>query len=313
MNTTVLTRGLPWALVSAAAFGFSGPLGDSLMTAGWSTGATTLVRIGGAALILLPVAVVLGLRHRPTGASLRTIATYGVFAVAGAQLCFFYALQHLDVGVALLLEFLAPVLLVGWTWFRTRRPPRTVTVLGCAVAIVGLMFVVDVFGAGRVDLVGVLWGLAAAVCVCVYFSLPAGSDGDGGVPPMLLISGGTIVAAVLLTATGLLGLTPLHVGARTAVLGGVSMHWLLVAAQMVVIATVVAYLTGVIGIRRLETRVASFVGLSEVLFGVLAAWLLVDQIPTLAQLFGGLLILAGIVLIRRAELRTATTAEPVGA
>lgn len=301
MDTTVLTRGLPWALASAAAFGFSGPLGESLQAAGWSSGATTLVRVAGAALILLPVAVVLGLRHRPTGVSLRTIVVYGVFAVSGAQLCFFYALQHLDVGVALLLEFLAPVLLVGWTWFRTRRPPRTITVLGCVVALVGLAFVVDVFGAGRVDVVGVLWGIAAAVCVCVYFSLPAGRDGDGGVPPMLLISGGTVVAAVLLTVTGLAGLTPLKVGSGTAELGGVAMSWLVVAAMMVVISTVIAYVAGVVAIRRLDTRVASFVGLSEVLFGVLAAWLLVDQVPTLTQALGGFLILGGIVLIRRAE------------
>lgn len=311
MDTTVLTRGLPWALVSAAAFGFSGPLGESLMAAGWSSGATTLVRIAGAALILLPVAVVLGLRHRPAGAALRTIVVYGVFAVSGAQLCFFYALQHLDVGVALLLEFLAPVLLVGWTWFRTRRPPRTVTVLGCVVALVGLAFVVDVFGASRVDLVGVLWGIGAAVCVCVYFSLPAGRDGDGGVPPLLLISGGTVVGAVLLTITGVLGLTPLRVGEGAAVLGGATMHWLVVAAMMVVISTVVAYLTGVVGIRRLDTRVASFVGLSEVLFGVLAAWLLVDQIPTLTQFLGGVLILGGIVLIRRAEVRAVSPVAAV--
>jgi drug/metabolite transporter (DMT)-like permease len=167
---------------------------------------------------------------------------------------------------------------------------------------VGLMFVVDVFGASRVDVVGVLWGLAAAVCVCVYFSLPAGRDGDGGVPPMLMISGGTVVAAVLLAITGVLGLTPLRAGSGTAVLGGVAMSWVIVAAMMVVISTVVAYVAGVVAIRRLDTRVASFVGLSEVLFGVVAAWLLVDQIPTLTQALGGLLILGGIVLIRRAEL-----------
>lgn len=303
MNTTVLTRGLPWALVSAAAFGFSGPLGESLLAAGWSSGATTLVRIGGAALVLLPVAVVLTRRHRPTVAALRTIAIYGVFAVTGAQLCFFSALQHLDVGVALLLEFLAPVLLVGWTWARTRRPPRTVTVFGCVVALVGLAFVVDVGGASRVDVVGVLWALAAAVCLCVYFSLPGGHDDDGGVPPLLMISGGTVVAAVLLAVTGLVGLTPLRIGAGTAVLGGVAMSWLVVAAMLVVFSTVVAYLTGVVAIRRLDTRVASFVGLSEVLFGVLSAWLLVDQVPTLTQFSGGVLILGGIALIRRAEMQ----------
>lgn len=308
MTPTALTRGLPWALVSAATFGFSGPLGSSLLEAGWSSGATTLLRIAGAAVLMLPVGLVLLRRHRPTGACARTVLAYGVFAVAGAQLCFFYALQHLSVGVALLLEFLAPVLLVGWTWFRTRRAPSATTFGGCALALVGLTFVVDLFGASRVDLVGIAWGLAAAVCVCVYFLLPAGG-GEDSMPPLLMISGGMVVGAVLLTVTGLAGITPLRAGAPTAALGGIAMSWLVIGAMLVVVSTVVAYVSGVVAIRRLDTRVASFVGLSEVLFGVLAAWLLVSQIPTLTQLFGGVLILAGIVVIRRAEIRGSGSAD----
>lgn len=296
----VLTRGLPLAVVSAATFGFSGPLATSMLEAGWSAGATTLIRIAGAAVLLAPVAVVLLVRHRLSARGTRTVLAYGVFAVAGAQLCFFYALQHLSVGVALLLEFLAPVLLVGWAWLRTGRAPGPTTVAGCVLALVGLVFVVDVFGSNRVDLVGIVWGLAAAVCVSVYFSLPGG-DGEGQVPSLLLISGGMAVGAVLLTVMGVTGLTPLVAGSSTAALGGVEMSWLVVSAMLVVISTVIAYVGGVLAIRRLDTRVASFVGLSEVLFGVLAAWLLVAQIPTLVQLFGGALILAGIVLIRRAE------------
>ncbi|MBW0103561.1 DMT family transporter [Pseudonocardia sp. KRD291] len=310
MNPTALTRGLPWALISAATFGFSGPLGSSLLEAGWSSGATTLLRIAGAAVLMLPVALVLLRRHGMAVDSARTVLAYGVFAVAGAQLCFFYALQHLSVGVALLLEFLAPVLLVGWTWFRTRRTPSATTFGGCMLALVGLAFVVDVFGPSRVDLVGIVWGLAAAVCVCVYFLLPGGT-GEGSMPPLLMISGGMVVGAVLLTVTGLTGITPLRAGAGTGVLGGIEMSWVLIGAMLVVISTVVSYVAGVVAIRRLDTRVASFVGLSEVLFGVLAAWLLVSQVPTLTQLIGGVLILAGIVVIRRAEVRTVALAEIV--
>ncbi|MDN5917110.1 MAG: EamA family transporter [Pseudonocardia sp.] len=303
MNPTVVPRGLPWALVSAATFGFSGPLGTSLLEAGWSSGATTLLRIAGSAVLMLPVALVLLRRHGMTAGSARTVLVYGVFAVAGAQLCFFYALQHLSVGVALLLEFLAPVLLVGWTWFRTRRTPSTTTFGGCVLALVGLAFVVDVFGPSRVDLVGIVWGIAAAGCVCVYFSLPGGG-GEDSMPPLLMISGGMAVGAVLLTVTGLTGITPLRAGSGTGVLGGIEMSWVVIGAMLVVISTVVAYVAGVVAIRRLDTRVASFVGLSEVLFGVLAAWLLVAQMPTLTQLVGGVLILAGIVVIRRAEVRS---------
>ena len=307
MNSTVLTRGLIWALISAATFGFSGPLGASLLEAGWSSGATTLLRIAGAAVLMLPVGIAQLRRYRLRTADAPVVLAYGVFAVAGAQLCFFYALQHLSVGVALLLEFLAPVLLVGWTWLRSRRAPGPVTLAGCVLALVGLTFVVDVFGASRVDLVGVVWGLGAAVCVCVYFSLPAGT-GEGSLPPLLMISGGMLVGALLLTVTGLTGITALRAGAGVGVLGGVPLPWEVIAALLVVVSTVVSYVTGVVAIRRLDTRVASFVGLSEVLFGVLAAWLLISQVPTVTQLFGGMLIVAGIVLIRRAEIRVEAVA-----
>ncbi|BBF99125.1 MULTISPECIES: EamA family transporter [Pseudonocardia] len=315
MSTSVVTRdhlvrGLAWALVSAAAYGFSGPLGSAFLEAGWSPGLTTLMRIAGAALLLLPVAVVLARRHRPDRAARRKIVIFGLFAVAGVQLCFFHALEYLSVGVALLLEFLAPVLLVGWTWITTRRTPSAITLAGCLVALAGLVFVVDPFGPQRVELVGILWGLASAVCVCVYFALPGGNR-EGQVPPLLMISGGMIVGAVSLTVTGLLGITPWKTGAPVGTLGGAELDWVLLLGMLVLLATALPYVTGILAIRRLDTRVASFVGLSEVLFGVLAAWLLVAQQPTLMQLLGGVLILGGIVLIRRAENRAAATPSEV--
>lgn len=306
MSSSVVTRdhrvrGLAWALLSAAAYGFSGPLGSAFLDAGWSPGLTTLLRIAGAAVLLLPVTVVLLRRHPLSGPNVRKVLLYGVAAVAGVQLCFFQALQHLSVGVALLLEFLAPVLLVGWTWLRTRRVPAVITLVGSAVSLAGLVFVVDPFGPQRVDLAGILWGLASAVCVCVYFLLPGGDD--DGVPPMLMISGAMVVGAVTLTLTGLAGITPWEVGAPSGTLAGVEVAWPLLLAMLVVLATALPYVTGILGIRLLDTRVASFVGLSEVMFGVLAAWLLIAEVPRGVQLFGGVLILVGIVLIRRAENR----------
>ncbi|MEJ8278879.1 EamA family transporter [Pseudonocardia spirodelae] len=310
MTRDHVARGLVWALVSAAAYGFSGPLGAAFLAAGWSPGLTTLMRIAGTAVLLLPVTVVLLRRHPLTGPAARKVLLYGLAAVAGVQLCFFQALQHLSVGVALLLEFLAPVLLVGWTWARTRTTPAATTLLGCAISLAGLVLVVDPFGPQRVDLAGILWGLASAVCVCVYFLLPGGDDGDG-VPPLLMISGAMVVGAVALTVTGLLGLTPWVVGEAGGRLAGVDVPWPVLLGMLVVLATALPYVTGVIGIRLLDTRVASFVGLSEVMFGVLAAWLLVAQVPRPVQMAGGLLILGGVVLIRRAESRAAATPAEV--
>lgn len=311
MGASVVTRdhvvrGLLWALVSAAAYGFSGPLGAAFLEAGWSPGLTTLLRIAGAAVLLLPVTVVMLRRYPLSAPNARKVLLYGLAAVAGVQLCFFQALQHLSVGVALLLEFLAPVLLVGWTWVRTRTAPAAVTLVGCLVSLVGLVLVVDPFGPQRVDLTGILWGLGSAACVCVYFLLPGGDD-RGGVPPLLMISGAMVVGAVTLTVTGLLGITPWRVGESSGSLAGTDVPWPVLLGMLVVLATVLPYLTGIIAIRRLDTRVASFVGLTEVMFGVLAAWVLIAQVPSLIQVAGGVLILGGIMLIRRAENRVAAT------
>src|SRR4029453_8359716 len=108
-------KGVALALVSASSFGLSGSLARSLLDLGWSPAAVVATRIAGAFLILLIPCLVLVRRiGLPTrGQALRMLA-YGVVAIALAQLCYFSAVQYLSVGVALLLEFLAPVLLIGW-------------------------------------------------------------------------------------------------------------------------------------------------------------------------------------------------------
>ena len=139
--------GLWLALVSAAGFGTSGAFAKSLLEAGWSPGGAVTVRIGGAALALLvPAAVALRgnwrvlLRHR------RMLGVYGLVAVAAVQFAYFNAVTRLSVGVALLLEYLAPVLLIGWAWVRHGERPTRVTIAGAALAIAGLGLVLVVTG-----------------------------------------------------------------------------------------------------------------------------------------------------------------------
>ena len=139
--------GLLLALVSAVAFGTSGAVARSLLDAGWTPGAVVAMRITVAALTLV-APTVLALRGR--WVMLRdqagVILGYGVFAVAGTQLAYFSALQHLSVGVALLIEYLAPVLIVGFVWARTRRRPGRLTVAGVALSLAGLLLVLDLTG-----------------------------------------------------------------------------------------------------------------------------------------------------------------------
>jgi drug/metabolite transporter (DMT)-like permease len=297
---SVVRLGITMALVSALTFGSSGPMAKALIETGWTAGAAVLVRLGGAAVVLtVAAAVALRGRLRIEASSLRTVVTYGVVAMAGAQLAYFNAVRTLDVGVALLLEFLAPVMLLVWTSLRTRTVPPVPTVCGATLTMVGLAFVLDLTGTGSVDPVGVAWGLLAAVCLCAFFVISSRQHDD--LPPLLMAAGGTAVGAVVIAIVGLIGVVPLRFATSDTVLAGATVSWMVPAAWLVLVSTVAAYLTGIGAILRLGTRSASFVALTEVLFAVLVAWALLAELPGLPQLLGGLCIVSGIVVIQRTE------------
>ena len=297
-----LSGGLGLALLSAATFGSSGAVAKSLIGAGWSPGGAVLLRLAGAALVLTVAAIA---RHRtlwplPAPAR-RTILLYGVIAMAGTQLAYFNAVRTLDVAVALLLEFLAPVLLLLWTSIRSRTLPLPLTLLGAAVSLVGLFLVVDPRGASDLDPVGVGWGLLAAVGLACFFALSA--HGHDNLPPLVLAAGGTLIGAFVIATAGLVGILPLHFTTEATLLAGREVAWYFPGLWIVLVATVIAYLSGIGAIRRLGARIASFVGLTEVLCAVLIAWLLLAELPGPPQLAGGTLIVLGILLIEHRERR----------
>jgi drug/metabolite transporter (DMT)-like permease len=292
--------GVGLALLSAATFGTSGSFATSLLDAGWTPNAVVIARVSiAAALLAVPTAVAL----RRSSATLRaaTVPTliYGVVAVGGAQVCFFNAVKYVPVGVALLLEYLGIALVVGWMWFRHRQPPRALTVAGMAVVLVGLSFVLDLFGSAHVNVLGVLWGLGAAVGLATYFVLSAHSTDK--LPPIAMAGLGLAVGAVALVAVGVVGILPLHATFGTVTLVNHQLSWLVPIVGLSVVAAAIAYVAGIHAARRLGPKLSSFVGLTEVLFAVLFAWLLLDQLPSLQQGIGAVLVITGIVLVRLDE------------
>ena len=296
--------GLLMAVVSAAAFGTSGGVARSLLDAGWTPGALVTFRIGVAALLLL-VPALLSLRgrwHLLRAHAVRLVG-YGTFAVAGAQLFYFSAIQHLSVGVALLIEYLAPVLIVGWLWGRHGRRPTRLTVLGVALSLVGLALVLDLTGDVRIDPLGVLFALLAALGLAFYFLLADHDEGVEPLPPLALAGGGLVVGFVVLVLAAAAQVLPVDYSAADVALAGATVPWWVPALELAVVAGAVAYVLGVAAVRRLRSTVASFVALTEVVFAVLFAWWLLDELPGLVQLAGGVLIVAGVVAVRLGENR----------
>jgi drug/metabolite transporter (DMT)-like permease len=302
-----LLGGLVLALVSAWTFGLSGALASQLFDVGWSPGAVVLARVGLAALVVTPFGVRAlrgrwGLLRNNVG----LIATYGVLAVAGAQFCYFSAVNHMQVGPALLIEYTAPAAVVVWLWLRHAQRPGAVTLVGAALAAAGLVLVLDLLSGAALSTAGVLWSLAAMVGAATYFVINA--DEDNGLPPLVLAWAGLVVGTIALGGLGVVGLLPMEAARDDATYAGHAVAWWVPLVVLGVVTAAVAYVTGVAAGRRLGSRLASFVALFEVVAGVLWAWLLLDELPRGIQLVGGLLILAGVVAVKLGE-RTVVTKE----
>ncbi len=298
---SINNAGFTLAVLSAATFGTSGAFASSLLATGWSPGAAVTARVVIAALALTVPALLQLRSARPSARGLRSLALYGVFAVAGAQLCYFNAVQHLSVAVALLLEYSGILLVIAWMWARHGQRPSRLTLAGSVVALTGLILVLDLAGATKVDLVGVLWGLGAAVGLAVYFVISSATD--QALPPLVVAWGGLAVGGAVLGGAIAAGALPVHATRADVTLASHHVSWVVPLLGMSLIAAAFAYVTGIAAARMLGAKVASFVGLTEVLFAVGFAWLLVGQQLDIVQGVGAALVVGGIALVRLDEFR----------
>jgi drug/metabolite transporter (DMT)-like permease len=109
------------------------------------------------------------------------------------------------------------------------------------------------------------------------------------------------------------GLMPFQAPAVEVELAGVQVPWILPLLWVACVATTIGYALGVMAVPRIGSRVASFVGLSEVLFALGFAWVFLAEVPAPIQFVGGALILAGVVLVKIDDLRTTRTSAPAAA
>jgi drug/metabolite transporter (DMT)-like permease len=300
-----MVSGLGLAVLSAFSFGMSGSLARGLMDAGWSSAAAVAIRILIGAVVLVPVAAVqLRGRWSLLRRNLPLIVTFGLTAVAGCQLAYFNAVAHMQVGVALLIEYTAPVAVVGWFWARHGQRPNRLIVLGVLLGAAGLVLVLDLVSGARASTTGILWALAAMAGAAVYFVLSAGED--HGLPATVLAAGGMLLGGVVLLLAGVAGVLPLAASTRPVTFDGVTVPWWLPVLALGVISAALAYVAGIAATRRLGSRLASFVALSEVLAALLVAWLLLSEVPRGIQVLGGALILLGVIAVKLGEARPAT-------
>lgn len=285
------------ALVSACAFATSGAFAKPLLASGWSAGAVVAVRLGLAAItLLIPGLIALRGRWHLLRSHWRPLLAYGVFGGATAQVAFFNAVQYVPVALGLLLEYLGILFVVAWVALRDRRLPSRLTLAGVAVAIGGLVIVLDPTGLVGLDARGVAWGLLAASGLAVYFVISARPM---ELPPLTFVSVGLGIGTLAILIAGLTGLMPMRASVADVDFVGLTLPWWGPLVLLALIAAAAAYALGFVGVQYLGSTVASFVGLTEVLFAVGWAWLLLGELPGPAQLIGGVVLLAGVAAVQR--------------
>ncbi len=280
--------GLVYALAAALAFGGAGVAARPLLAAGMDPLHVTWLRVAGAAVVLAPVVVV---HWRLPGRRPWLVLAYGVVPMAGVQALYFAAVARIPVGVALLIEFMGPVLVL--VWFRVVRRTRVSVsaVVGVVLAVAGLGLLLQVWAGMRLDPVGVGLALGAAAAQAGFFLLSDATGGDAD--PLAVIAFGAVVATVVLAVPARPWSLPWGALVDQVALGGVVVPGWVLAVWLAVVSTAVAYAMGVGAIRRLSPQVAGGVAYLEVVTAIVLAWVLLGESLNLVQILGAVVIVVG--------------------
>jgi drug/metabolite transporter (DMT)-like permease len=297
---SVKAWGLGFAVVSSVCFGSSGAFAKAMINGGFSPMQAVWLRVAGAALVLVPIVIALrgAAAFGAVRRSLPQLALFGAVGVAGCQGFYFVSASRLPVGVAILLEYTGPVLVVGWIRLVRRVPVPRSAAVGVAVALAGVACVVQIWAGLRLDGIGILAGFGAAASQATYFLLAEKMTGD--TDPLVLMGAGFVIGTAALSLVTAPWSIPWRLlPADVAFAGGQAPAWL-IAGWIIVVSTVAAFVTSVLAVQRLAAPVAAAVSYPEAVVAALFAWLVLGERLTGPQIAGGVIVLAGAFIAQRA-------------
>jgi drug/metabolite transporter (DMT)-like permease len=302
-------RRRPWlgyvmVLTAATLFAVNGVVSKVILASGLSSLRLTEVRITGAALgLLLVLALARPEALQVSRRELPFLAAFGILGLAFVQWLYFLAIHRLEIGIALLIQYLAPLLVALWVRFVVHRPVRRRLWVALALALFGLMLVVEIWKGGTLDGVGVAASLAAAVAFAFYILMA--EEGVKRRDPVSLSAFGFVFGALFFACIQPWWSYPWHiVGEDVSLLGNLeSTHlpvWALMC-WMIVLGAIVPFALFVGSLRHIPATRASILAMLEPVVATAVAWAWLDESLGAVQVVGGVIVLAGIVLAQTAR------------
>ena len=289
-------------LPAAVLFALNGTVSKQLLLGGVDSTRLSQLRVTGAfAVLFMVVLVTKRATIRIRRQEIPTMLVYGIAGIAMTQWLYFVAITRLPVGVALLVEFTAPVMVALWIRFAWQQPVRNLVWGALALAMVGLALVGQVWDGFTLDGLGLVAGLGAAVALAIYYLVGERAVRDRD--PMSLTMWGMGAAALMWAVIAPWWTFPWSsIGAVHGEIGPVTDiggWWL--ATYMVLLGTVVPFALVLFSLKYLTAAQASVVGLADPLLASAIAWVVLGESLGPVQILGGAVVLGGVLLAERSR------------
>jgi drug/metabolite transporter (DMT)-like permease len=293
------------AATAAVLWGINGGISKTILSTGLSSERLAQVRSLGAALALVAIlAVIAPRRLRLTRRELPFIVTFGVAGLAFVQWFYFLAIHRLAIGVALLIEYLAPLLVALWARFFYKETVRPRIWVALGLALTGLALIVNLFGGGTsLSTAGVLFALGGSLAYATYVLLAEHVVGNRD--PVSLLAWGFLFASIFWAVLDPWWSFPGHLLTHTTSLHGNLHAWHLpiwvLALLMIVVGTVAPFFLLISALRHLPATRVGIVAMLEPVVGAIVGWAWLSESLGGVQLVGAGVVLAAIGLAQTAR------------
>ena len=260
---------------AATLWAVNGVVSKVILSAGISSLRLAQVRSTGACLgLVLIVLATAPSRLRASRRELRHLAAFGICGLAFVQWFYFLAIHRLALGVALLIQYLAPLLVALWARYALHEPVRRRIWIALALALAGLTLIVDVRHGASLSAVGIAFCFAAAVTYALYILL-AEHALSGRDAVSLLAWGFGFAAAFWAVLAPWWSFPGSRVSADVSLLGHLAGEHLPVWALMlwmIVLGTIVPFFLLVSALRHLPATRVGIIAMVEPVIAIVLAW-----------------------------------------
>ena len=289
---------------AALLFAVNGTVSKVVLQSGISPLELTQVRATGA---FLGFALVLAVTRRESlqlrRRELPYLIVFGIAGVALVQWLYFVSIARLPIGIALLIEYIAPILIAIWAWAVFKERIRRRIWLALVFAVVGLALVVEVWSGLSLDGLGVTAALCAALAYAVYVLMAERAVRRRD--PASLTAYGFLFAAIFWAAVQPVWRFPSErLDDRVSLLGHLERFslpvWLLLL-YIVIAGTMITFLLVAAALRHISATRVGIVAMLEPVAASAVAFVWLGESFGTAQLLGGAIVLAGILLAQTAR------------